>query len=118
VKQYVLNTTTYGTYAHSHEVLLVAGEGFEPSKAEPSLQSEIDGKFSVEDTERKLQPADRELIAFQNKVTFLTFNRRALRLMDEFETEGDTKKAIKWSLNQMGHALAAIAVNRLKKLKK
>ena len=40
VKQYVLNTTTYGTYAHSHEFLLVAGEGFEPSKAEPGdLQS-------------------------------------------------------------------------------
>ena len=35
-----MNTTTYGTYAHSHEVLLVAGEGFEPSKAEPGdLQS-------------------------------------------------------------------------------
>ena len=29
-----------GPYAHSHEVLLVAGEGFEPSKAEPGdLQS-------------------------------------------------------------------------------
>ena len=40
MKQYVLNTTTYGTYAHSHEFLLVAGEGFEPSKAEPGdLQS-------------------------------------------------------------------------------
>jgi hypothetical protein len=40
VEQYVLNTTTYGTYAHSHEVYLVAGEGFEPSKAEPGdLQS-------------------------------------------------------------------------------
>ena len=40
MKQYVLNTTTYGTYAHSHEALLVAGEGFEPSKAEPGdLQS-------------------------------------------------------------------------------
>ena len=40
VKEYVLNTTTYGTYGHSHEVLLVAGEGFEPSKAEPGdLQS-------------------------------------------------------------------------------
>ena len=56
--------------------------------------------------------------AFQNKVTFLTFNRRALRLMDEFETEDDIKKAIKWSLNQLGHALAAIAVNRFRKLKK
>lgn len=84
----------------------------------PSLQSEVDGKFFIEDTERKLQPADRELIAFQNKVTFLTFNRRALRLMDEFETEDDIKKAIKWSLNQLGHALAAIAVNRFRKLKK
>ncbi len=50
-------------------------------------------------------------------MTFLTFARRALRLMGEFETDGDTKKAIKWSLNQMGHALAAIAVNRLKKRK-
>ena len=40
MKQYVLNTTTYGIHAHSHEVLLVAGEGFEPSKAEPGdLQS-------------------------------------------------------------------------------
>jgi hypothetical protein len=40
VEQYVLNTITYGTYAHSHEALLVAGEGFEPSKAEPGdLQS-------------------------------------------------------------------------------
>ena len=40
MEQYVLNTTTYGTYAHSHEFLLVAGEGFEPSKAEPGdLQS-------------------------------------------------------------------------------
>ena len=40
VKQFVLNTTTYGTYAHSHKALLVAGEGFEPSKAEPGdLQS-------------------------------------------------------------------------------
>jgi hypothetical protein len=38
--------------------------------------------------------------------------------MDEFETEGDVKKAIQWSLNQMGHALAAIAVNRLRKLEK
>ena len=84
----------------------------------PSLQAEVDGKFFIEDSERKLQPADRELTVFQNKVTFLTFNRRALRLMDEFETEGDIKKAIKWSLNQLGHALAAIAVNRLRKLKK
>jgi hypothetical protein len=83
----------------------------------PSLQAEVDGKFFIEDTERKLQPADRELAVFQNKVTFLTFNRRALRLMDEFETEGEIKKAIKWSLNQLGHALAAIAVNRLRKLK-
>jgi hypothetical protein len=83
----------------------------------PSLQAEVDGKFFIEDTERKLQPADRELAVFQNKVSFLTFNRRALRLMDEFETEGEIKKAIKWSLNQLGHALAAIAVNRLRKLK-
>ena len=41
MKQYVLNTTTYGTYAHSHEVLLVAGEGFEPSKAEPGIYSPL-----------------------------------------------------------------------------
>jgi hypothetical protein len=84
----------------------------------PGLQADVNGKFFIEDVKRNLQPADRELAVFQNKITFLTFARRALRLMDEFETEGDTKKAIKWSLNQMGHALAAIAVNRLKKLKK
>ena len=84
----------------------------------PGLQAEVDGKFFIEDVKQNLQPADRELAAFQNKVTFLTFSRRALRLMDDFETESDIKKAIKWSLNQMGHALAAIAVNRLKKLKK
>ena len=84
----------------------------------PDLQGEVDGKFFIEDAKRHLQPADRELAVFQNKVTFLTFARRALRIMDEFESEGDTKKAIKWSLNQLGHALAAIAVNRLRKLKK
>jgi hypothetical protein len=84
----------------------------------PGLQAEVDGKFFIEDVKQNLQPADRELAAFQNKVTFLTFSRRALRLMDDFETESDIKKAIKWSLNQMGHALAAIAVNRLKKRKK
>ena len=31
-----------GIHAHSHELLLVAGEGFEPSKAEPGdLQSSV-----------------------------------------------------------------------------
>ena len=84
----------------------------------PGLQPEVNGRFFLEDAERKIQPADRELTVFQNKVTFLTFARRGLRLMEEFETEGDIKKAIKWSLNQMGNALAAIAVNRLRKLKK
>ena len=84
----------------------------------PGLQPEVNGRFFLEYAERKIQPADRELTVFQNKVTFLTFARRGLRLMEEFETEGDIKKAIKWSLNQMGHALAAIAVNRLRKLKK
>jgi hypothetical protein len=84
----------------------------------PGLHAEVNGNFFIEDVKRNLQPADRELAIFQNKVTFLTFTRRALRLMDEFETEGEIKKAIKWSLNQMGHALAAIAVNRFRKLKK
>jgi hypothetical protein len=84
----------------------------------PSLHGEVSGRFFVEDAKRNLQAAGRELSVFQNKVTFMTFARRALRLMDEFETEGDVKKAIQWSLNQMGHALAAIAVNRLRKLEK
>ncbi len=84
----------------------------------PGLQSDVDGRFFIEDAKRNLQPADRELAVFQNKVSFMTFARRALRLMDEFETEGDIKKAIKWSLNQLGHSLAAIAVNRIRKLKK
>ncbi|MCX6454578.1 MAG: hypothetical protein NTV53_06410, partial [Actinobacteria bacterium] len=45
MEQYVLNTTTFGIHAHSHEVLLVAGEGFEPSKAEPGdLQSPLSAK--------------------------------------------------------------------------
>jgi hypothetical protein len=83
----------------------------------PQLQRDVIGRSHLDDAKREIQPADRELKAFRNKISLMTFVRRAIRLMEEYESEADTKKAIDWSLNQMGHALADIARNRKKKLK-
>jgi transcriptional regulator with XRE-family HTH domain len=83
----------------------------------PSMYPEITGRSHLDDAKRELQPADGQLKALRAKITFMTFARRAIRLMSEFETEADTKKAIHWSLNNMGHALADMARNRNKPLK-
>jgi transcriptional regulator with XRE-family HTH domain len=83
----------------------------------PSLYPEVKGRSHLDDAKRELQPADGQLKALRAKITFMTFARRAIRLMSEFETEVDTKKAINWSLNNMGHALADMARNRNKPLK-
>jgi hypothetical protein len=83
----------------------------------PSLYPEVQGRSHLDDAKRELQPADGQLKALRAKITFMTFARRAIRLMSEFETEIDTKKAIHWSLNNMGHALADMARNRNKPLK-
>ena len=83
----------------------------------PQLEREVVGRSHLDDAKRELQPADRDLRVLRNKISLMTFVRRAIRLMEDFESEADTKKAINWSLNQMGHALAEIARNRKKKLK-
>jgi len=83
----------------------------------PQLVREVIGRSHLDDAKRELHPADRDLKVLRNKISLMTFVRRAIRLMEEFDSEADTKKAINWSLNQMGHALADIARNRKKKLK-
>lgn len=83
----------------------------------PGLYPEVSGRSHLDDAKREIHPADGQLKALRAKVTFMTFARRAVRLMTEFETESDTKKAIHWSLNNMGHALADMARNRNKPLK-
>lgn len=83
----------------------------------PGLYPEVSGGSHLDDAKREIHPADGQLKALRAKVTFITFARRAVRLMTEFETESDTKKAILWSLNNMGHSLADIARNRNKPLK-
>ena len=83
----------------------------------PQLVREVIGRSHLDDAKRELHPADRDLKVLRNKISLMTFVRRAIRLMEEFDSEEDTKKAINWSLNQMGHALADIARNRKKKLK-
>lgn len=83
----------------------------------PQLYSDVVERSHLDDSKRELHEADRDLKVFRSKITLMTFFRRAIRLMDEFETEADTKKAIRWSLNNIGHALADIARNRRIKLK-
>jgi hypothetical protein len=83
----------------------------------PQLQREVVGRSHLDDANREFHSADRDLKVLRNKISLMTFVRRAIRLMEEYESEADTKKAINWSLNQMGHALADIARNRKKKLK-
>jgi hypothetical protein len=83
----------------------------------PELYPEVVGRSHLDDSKREFQEADRELKVFRNKITLMTFVRRSIRLMHSFESEADTKKAIRWSLNNIGHALADIARNRRTPLK-
>lgn len=100
-----------GSYFSPLAATLSAHEWFSPL-----LAPDVNGRSFLDDAQRKRQPADRDLMVLRSKITFFTHARRALRLMDEFEGDHDTKKAIFWSLNQLGHALAAVAANRPKKL--
>lgn len=83
----------------------------------PQLYPEVSGPSHLDDVKRKYHASERDLVVFRNKVSLMTHVRRAIRLMSEFESETDTKKAIRWSANNIAHTLAAIARNRSKPLK-
>ena len=96
-----------------------ASAGFEVNEIfVPQLHREITERGHLDDAKRLLQSADRENMVYRSKLIFITYARRALHLMNDFKSEQNTKKAIHWSLNQMGHALAQIARNRPSSLEK
>ena len=77
----------------------------------------LSGPSYIGQPKRLVQPADRERRVFQAVNESFTAFRLGLAHMFKHETTEVTEKAIRWSLGNIGRALATMASNRASKLK-